>query len=92
MDCEKHAKIFRVLSNPTRIKILAVLAEKPVCVSELMQCTCHRQAYVSQQLMFLRSIDWVSCKKEGCSVCYHLNQTPETVWVCELIEKYCPKL
>lgn len=57
VDYECQAKMFRVLGNPVRIRILAMLAHGPLCVSDLIRCTCQRQAYISQQLMFLRSKD-----------------------------------
>lgn len=87
MDYQQLAKIFRALSNPVRIEILVHLAQGSLCVSDLIRCTHHRQAYVSQQLMFLRSRGWVKATKEGWTVCYRLVETPETQWLKHLIEE-----
>jgi len=87
VDYQCKAKIFRVLGNPVRIEILTLLAQGPLCVSDLIRCTSHRQAYISQQLMFLRSRGWVEAKKEGWTVCYRLVETPETQWLKHLIEE-----
>ena len=92
MDYQWLAKIFRVLGNPVRIEILTLLAQGPLCVSDLIRCTSHRQAYVSQQLMFLRSMGWVEAKKEGWTVCYQMVDTPETHWLKFLFEETAPKI
>lgn len=92
MDYERHAKIFRSLSNPVRIQILIMLARGPLCVSDLIRCTHHRQAYISQQLMVLRSIGWVEAQKEGWNVCYRMLDTPETRWLKRLIEEISMKI
>ncbi len=78
MDYESLANVFRVLSNPVRIEILSLLTQKPLCVGELVHLTHHRQAYVSQQLMVLRTWGWVEYQKEGWNVCYRLADTQET--------------
>lgn len=92
MDYQQQAKIFRFLGNPVRIQILTSLAHGPLCVSDLIRCTRHRQAYISQQLMVLRSIGWVLSEKEGWSVCYRLADTPETRWLKRVIGEIYPKL
>lgn len=86
------AKVFRALGNPVRIQILLRLAQGPLCVSDLVRCTSHRQAYISQQLMFLRSLGWVEANKQGWTVCYRLAETPETQWLRHLIEEIFSKM
>ncbi len=92
MDYQGLAKVFRALGNPVRIEILLRLAQGPLCVSDLIRCTSHRQAYISQQLMFLRSLGWVEASKQGWTVCYRLVETPETQWLRHLIEEICLKM
>jgi len=92
VDYQCLSKKFRVLGNPVRIEILTLLAQGPLCVSDLIRCTSHRQAYVSQQLMFLRSRGWVESQKEGWNVCYRLVDTSETRWLRRLIEEVRPKI
>lgn len=92
MDYRYPASIFRVLGNPVRIEIITLLAQGPVCVSELIRCTSHRQAYISQQLMVLRSRGWVEAQKEGWTVCYRLAETPETQWLKRLVDELSPHL
>lgn len=91
MNVEQQAKIFRFLGNPVRIQIMALIAQGPLCVSELIRCTQHRQAYISQQLMLLRSRGWVEAERDGWTVCYRMADSPETRWVKRLIEEICMK-
>uniref|UniRef100_A0A7C4PI94 ArsR family transcriptional regulator n=1 Tax=Anaerolinea thermolimosa TaxID=229919 RepID=A0A7C4PI94_9CHLR len=91
MDYPWLARMFRALGNPVRIEILIRLAQGPLCVSDLVRYTSHRQAYVSQQLMFLRSLGWVEANKEGWTVCYRLIETSETQWLNHLLEEMCSK-
>ncbi len=90
MDYEGLAKLFRILGNPRRIQILEMLAHGPVCVNEMIHCTHQRQAYISQQLMLLRSKGLVDAKKDGWSVCYAFLDTPETLWLKRLLVEVCP--
>lgn len=92
MDYQSMSKIFRVLGNPIRLEIFTLLSQGPVCVGDLVRCTCKRQAYISQQLMLLRSQGWVEAKKEGWSVCYQLVEMPETRWLKNLIGRSWPKI
>lgn len=73
MNYEELAEMFRVLANPARLHILRLLVEGPLCVGDLCECTRRRQAYVSQQLMVLRSAGFVECEKTGWKVCYQLT-------------------
>ena len=89
MEFERQAIIFRALGNPIRIQILTLLVRGPLCVSDIIRCTRHRQAYISQQLMFLRSKGLVESHKEGWNVCYQLVDTAECRWLKHLIEEVC---
>ena len=91
MDYQSMAKIFQVLGNPVRLEIFTLLSQGPVCVGDIVRCTCKRQAYISQQLMLLRSQGWVEAKKEGWSVRYQLVEMPETHWLKKLIGISWPK-
>ncbi|GIV63705.1 MAG: metalloregulator ArsR/SmtB family transcription factor [Chloroflexota bacterium] len=72
MNYQELAAMFKVLANPARLHILRLLVEGPLCVSDLCDCTRRRQAYISQQLMVLRSAGFVECTKSGWKVCYQL--------------------
>jgi ArsR family transcriptional regulator len=67
------ANQFRVLSDPTRVRLLAALAERELCVSELMEILQMEQSIVSHQLRTLRGLQLVRNRKVGRQVYYSLN-------------------
>lgn len=64
---------FKILSDPTRVRLLSILAEKEVCVSELTQILDMEQSAVSHQLRTLRGCQLVRNRKVGRQVYYSLN-------------------
>ncbi len=76
-DYEAKSDIFQMLSHPVRLQILDELRRREACVCHLQAVTGRTQAYVSQQLRFLREADLVKDVKDGQNVYYHL--TDETV-------------
>lgn len=66
----EEAKLFAVLSDPARLEILAALAKKRGCVSELQIRTGRNQPNISQHLRILRDAGLVETRKEGQRVCY----------------------
>jgi DNA-binding transcriptional ArsR family regulator len=51
---EPEARLFRILSNPARLDLLACLRDGEACVCHLEAALGLRQAYISQQLAVLR--------------------------------------
>jgi ArsR family transcriptional regulator len=51
---EHSAKLFKALSEPTRLRIVNLLARRRLCVSDLQQLLAASQPYVSRHLAFLR--------------------------------------
>jgi ArsR family transcriptional regulator, lead/cadmium/zinc/bismuth-responsive transcriptional repressor len=64
---------FKILADPTRVRLLSVLAERELCVSELTQLLEMEQSAVSHQLRTLRSWELVQFRKVGRQVYYRLN-------------------
>jgi len=91
-EYRKRAKILHAMSHPVRLQILDILAQRPMCVCDLMAHTHQRQAYISQQLMALRQAGMVRSARLGVKNRYELTQ-PETTknilncllqdWQCE---------
>jgi ArsR family transcriptional regulator len=69
-DAEKIAEIFRLLGNPTRIKIIRVLGNDEVCVNDLAFQLNMTQSAVSHQLNLLRVKKVVKCRKDGKRALY----------------------
>lgn len=68
---EKAAQLFKALADPERLKLMAILAKKEACVSEL--ATKDQMSTVSQRLKTLRNENLVSKKREGKHIIYSLT-------------------
>jgi DNA-binding transcriptional ArsR family regulator len=79
-----EARFFRVLGDPTRLRILQLLTAKPRTVSELVDATGVRQSTVSNHLACLRWCEFVDAERNGRHITYRvsdprLGQLLETV-------------
>ena len=57
------ADTFKVLGDPTRIRILALLAENESCVTNIAGTLEMTQSAISHQLRLLRHAGWLSLPK-----------------------------
>lgn len=67
------AEIFKVLSDPTRVRILDILAEEELCVCDIAAVVSTTQSAISHQLRILRTARLVKARKEGKMVYYSLD-------------------
>lgn len=69
------SEIFKVLSNPTRLKIMILLSnEKRKCVKEISQSIKQKQSSTSCQLNKLRMKHLIEYKKENNKVFYNITE------------------
>ena len=71
---ERISKIFRAISTPVRLQILAAIGHGETCVCHLEALLDLRQAYISQQLMELRDADLLETRREGRYIFYRLAE------------------
>jgi DNA-binding transcriptional ArsR family regulator len=64
---------FKVLSDPTRVKILYALIQKEICVCDLAAVLDMTDSAVSHQLRLLRDKDLVKFRKEGKMAYYSIS-------------------
>ena len=64
--------MFKALSDPTRIRIISLLAHTELCVGDLCLVLEMSQPAVSHQLRLLRTLRIVSARKQGRQVFYTL--------------------
>lgn len=64
---------FKVLSDPTRLKILYALSIKEVCVCDLASLLEMSHSAISHQLRLMRSQNLVKFRKKGKNVFYSLK-------------------
>jgi ArsR family transcriptional regulator len=67
------AEFFKVLGDPTRVKIINALANEELCVSDLAAALEMTQSAVSHQLKLLRMANQVKTRREGKSIFYSLD-------------------
>lgn len=79
-DSEKQARIFKVLSVSTRVKMIDLLKQQSLCVNALARSLDITPAAVSQQLRVLRDADIVIAEKRGYFVHYRVNEETLTEW------------
>jgi ArsR family transcriptional regulator, arsenate/arsenite/antimonite-responsive transcriptional repressor len=65
----------QALSDPIRLRILKLLAQRDLCVCELVYLLPATQSRVSQNLALLKNANLVSDRREGRWVHYALNRT-----------------
>jgi DNA-binding transcriptional ArsR family regulator len=81
---DQIAERFRVLAEPTRLKILNVLLGGEHTVSELVEETGLNQANVSKHLGLLRSMNFVDRRKEGLYAYYSVSD-PSVGTLCDIM-------
>jgi DNA-binding transcriptional ArsR family regulator len=67
------AELFKIMGDPTRIKILYALKERELCVCDLSELLDMSASAISHQLRVLRNNKLVKYRKEGRSVYYSLD-------------------
>ncbi|PSB23317.1 ArsR family transcriptional regulator [filamentous cyanobacterium CCP2] len=69
---QQMAEFFGTLADPTRLRLLSVLATQELCVCDLAIALKMSESAVSHQLRVLRSQRLVKYRKEGRNVHYSL--------------------
>ena len=77
---DKAARIFRVLSAGTRVRMLRLLRGRALCVNALAARLGVTSAAVSQHLRILRDADLVIADKRGYYVHYRVNPKTLAAW------------
>ena len=72
-DVDGLTEIFRVLGDPTRVRILDALATSELCVSDIAHRLGVSESAVSHQLRLLRSTRIVRSRREGRMIFYALD-------------------
>ena len=68
------AKLFKALSNETRIRILKVLIERECCVCEVMQALNISQSRASRNLGTLADAGFVKSRRDGLWIIYSIDE------------------
>ncbi len=81
---EQVAERFRVLGEPTRLRLLEAMRHGARSVGDLVEATVAGQANVSKHLRLLHGAGLVGRRREGTTVYYHLAD-PSALQLCDLV-------
>jgi len=74
MDERSYSKYFKAFGDPTRLRILGLLAVKEKTVNEIVKEIGLSQPTISRHLGILREAEVVIDRREGQQVFYSLNK------------------
>lgn len=77
---ERQARMFKVLSVGTRVRMIELLKERSLCVNALARILKITPAAVSQHLRILRDAHVVTADKRGYFVHYRANKETLAEW------------
>ena len=72
-EVEEASRIFAMLGEPNRMKIILALMEGELCVYHICEITGGKQSAVSQHLRKLKDTRIVKSRKDGTQVLYSIN-------------------
>ncbi len=67
------AQVFKVLADPTRVRLVSLLSEKELFVGELAELLDMTLSAVSHHLRLLRQLRLVKARRQGRHVYYSLD-------------------
>ena len=79
-ETNKAARVFKVLSVDTRVRMIELLKYRSLCVNALARVLNITPAAVSQHLRVLRDAEIVTAEKRGYFVHYRVNETTLAEW------------
>ena len=79
-------KVFKALSDRTRVRLLKLLQQRELCVCELMQVLDMTQSRVSRNLGILKNAGLVKDRRDGLWVHYSLDQKSFNIYVAPILE------
>jgi DNA-binding transcriptional ArsR family regulator len=72
---QRLARVFKSLSDPTRLRIISMVSDREFCVSDLVAALEMEQSTVSHQLRDMRRLGLVSFRRQGRHVFYRLDDS-----------------
>ena len=81
-----HAEVCKIFSNSTRLKILNLLRDKEMSVTELIEKTRLSQVNISQHLSIMKSKGIVISNRKGKNIYYKITN-PKIVKAFDIIRE-----
>jgi DNA-binding transcriptional ArsR family regulator len=79
-NSQKLARIFKLMSVDTRVRMIRLLKRRSLCVNALARVLELTPAAVSQHLRLLRDADLVVPERRGYFIHYRLNERTLAKW------------
>ena len=80
MSADELQRIFKTLSDPTRVRLLSLLEREELAVQELMEVLGMAQSRVSRHLAILREASLLQGRRDGTSVFYGFALPASGAW------------
>ncbi len=77
VDLDACEKLFLALSDRTRLRLLAMMADGPVSVGYLAEQLAESQPKTSRHLAYLRNSGLVATSREGKHIYYQIEAQPD---------------
>ncbi len=86
MVMRDFARLFKALSDETRIRILKILLERECCVCEVMQALDISQSRASRNLGILQDAGFVRSRRDGLWIVYSVDEQRMKNYTAPLVE------
>jgi ArsR family transcriptional regulator len=67
------SEFLKAISNPTRLRIIELLKEKPMCVCDIWNALNEEQSSISKHLNELKKVGIVDSRRDGLRIVYSVN-------------------
>jgi ArsR family transcriptional regulator len=81
---EEAAEVLKAVAHPIRLRIIELLENGEMTVTELISCLGTQQAYTSQQLNILKSKGVLTARRQGNQI-YYAIANPSVIKVIHCI-------
>jgi len=86
MAMRDFVKLFKALSNETRLRILNILLERECCVCEVMQALDISQTRASRNLAALYEAGFLKLRKDGLWSLYSIDRDDMNEYLADLVK------
>lgn len=70
---EDVAEVLKAVAHPVRLQIVELLAQKEMCVGDIVDALGGKQAITSQQLTMMKDKGVLGCRRDGAKVYYRIE-------------------
>ena len=85
---DRVAHTLKAVAHPLRLRIIELLEDKEMCVSDLIEALGTKPAITSQQLVLMKDRGVLASRRDGSRVYYRVSN-PNVVRVIQCIRDHC---